>query len=431
MKRAKYWIILAVIVVVAVAAWYVYGKKEATQVTYRFGKVDRGDVVISISATGTLAADTTVQVGTQVSGTINRLFADFNSHVKQGQLLALLDTTFLQAALEQQSANRDRAQATLNDAQRTFNRSKDLFTKGLIAQADLDAATTAVETSQASLRQAQAALYQARVNLNYATIKSPINGIVISRNVDVGQTVAASLSAPTIFQIANDLSKMQVQASVDEADIGSVKDGQNVTFRVDAHPDDTFAGTVRQIRLAPITSSNVVTYTVIIDVENPDLKLMPGMTATVTIEVARADDVIRVPIQAIKFTPADFVKPTRPAGTTSGTAQAGGQRPPSPTPAEGGAMAATPDSGGGIRHRGNWNSPKVWVLQDGAPRPVRIEKGIQNTTYVAVMDSSLKEGDSVIVGSSAAAATTATQQGTNPFMPRMGGGPGGTGGPRR
>ncbi|MFZ1685286.1 MAG: efflux RND transporter periplasmic adaptor subunit, partial [Candidatus Zixiibacteriota bacterium] len=308
MKRARFWIIVGVVAIVAVSAWYVYTKKEAPKTTYRMGVVDRGDVVISISATGSLSADTTVQVGTQVSGTIQKLFADFNSEVKKGQLLAILDPTFLQAAADQQRANKDRAAATANDAQRNFNRAKDLFAKGLIAQVDLDAATTALETGQAGLRQAQAALHQAEVNLRYATITAPISGVVVSRNVDVGQTVAASLSAPTLFSIANDLRKMQVQASVDEADIGSVKVGQNVTFRVDAYPDDVFPGTVREIRLAPVVSSNVVTYTVVINVQNPDLKLLPGMTATVTIEVAKAEGVLRVPIQATKFVPADLPK---------------------------------------------------------------------------------------------------------------------------
>ncbi|HVP06257.1 MAG TPA: efflux RND transporter periplasmic adaptor subunit, partial [Candidatus Acidoferrum sp.] len=303
MKKLRFWAIILGLVIVVVVAWYWFGSSANSKVVYRTDKVDRGTILVSITATGTLDADTTVDVGTQVSGTIAKLYADFNSVVKKGQLLAQLDPTFLQANVEQQQANVDRAQASVDDAQRTYKRTSDLFAKGLAAQSDLDAATTALQTNQAALRQAQAAMLGSKVNLQYATIYSPISGVVISRNVDVGQTVAASLSAPTLFQIANDLTKMQLQASIDEADIGSVKVGQHVTFRVDAYPDQDFVGSVRQVRLAPVTTQNVVTYNVIIDVSNPDLKLMPGMTATVTVEVDRRDDVVRVPLQALRFTP--------------------------------------------------------------------------------------------------------------------------------
>lgn len=435
MKRGKYWIIIVVVVILGLTGWYFLRKSETQKTTYRFDKVDRGEVVVSVSATGSLNADTTVQVGTQVSGIISKLYADFNSQVKKGQLLAQLDTTFLEAALEQQRANKDRAVATLNDAQRTYDRTKGLFEKTLTSQADLDAASTALEQAQAGLKQAQASLHQAEVNLSYATISAPISGVIVSRNVDVGQTVAASLSAPTLFEIANDLRKMQVQASVDEADVGSIKQGQSVSFRVDAYPDDVFTGTVSQIRLAPVVTQNVVTYNVIIAVQNPDLKLLPGMTATVTIETARRDDALRVPIQAVRFTPPDVdLSQFTGRGQRAGQqANAGGARTGDSTKLAGdGAMAATrpgDSTSGGGKMRQQWGKEpraRVWIIENGVPRPVWVGKGIQNTRYVEVFDTRLKEGDSVLVGVNGGGAQ-GTQQGTNPFMPRFGGG----GGPRR
>ncbi len=433
MKRGKYWFILVAVVILGLVGWYFLRQNGTQKMSYRFDKVDRGEVVVSVSATGSLNADTTVQVGTQVSGIISRLYADFNSQVKKGQLLALLDTTFLEAALEQQRANTDRAVATLNDAQRTYDRTKGLFEKTLTSQADLDASTTALEQAKAGLRQAQASLHQAEVNLAYATITAPISGVIVSRNVDVGQTVAASLSAPTLFEIANDLRKMQVSASVDEADVGSIKEGQSVSFRVDAYPDDVFNGTVGQIRLAPVVTQNVVTYNVIINVDNPDLKLLPGMTATVTIETARRDDALRVPIQAVRFTPPDVdMSQFTGRGPKAGQPANGARAGDSTKPAGDGAMAATrpSDSSGGGKMRQQWGKEsraRVWIMENGMPRPVWVGKGIQNTRYVEVFDTRLKEGDSVMVGVSGGGAQ-GTQQGTNPFMPRMGGG---GGGPRR
>ncbi len=455
MKKLRFWAIILGLVIVVAVAWYWFGGNGNNKIVYRTDKVDRGQILVSITATGTLDADTTVDVGTQVSGTIAKLYADFNSVVKKGQLLAQLDPTFLQANVEQQQANVDRSQASVDDAQRTYKRTNDLFAKGLASQADLDAATTTLQTNQAALRQAKAAMLGSKVNLQYATIYSPISGVVISRNVDVGQTVAASLSAPTLFQIANDLTKMQLQASIDEADIGSVKVGQRATFRVDAYPDQDFIGSVRQIRLAPVTTQNVVTYNVIIDVSNPDLKLMPGMTATVTVEVDRRDDVVRVPLQALRFTPpnaqlasADQSAPSQAADpdTTAGS------RPHhwrDSTGASGGALAAEGPGQGRWRQRGDSarggltgqmaasggprsgqksaNFGRVWVLRNGNPAPVRVIKGIQDTRYAEVVRSDLKEGDEVIVGTSGGntSSTSSSQNQQNPFMPRFPGGGGG------
>ncbi|MEK7775493.1 MAG: efflux RND transporter periplasmic adaptor subunit [Candidatus Zixiibacteriota bacterium] len=409
------WVCVAGAIILG-GGYYAFRGNGASPVTYQAQAIDRGDIVISISATGTLNAVTTVQVGSQVSGTIAKLYADFNSEVKDGQLLAQLDPTFLQATVSEQSANVERAVAQRNEAKRNMNRTNELLAKSLISQVESDAATTALETAEASLKQAEASLQRAKVNLRYATILAPIDGVVISRNVDVGQTVAASLSAPTLFTIANDLRKMQVQASVDEADIGQVKMGQQVTFRVDAFPNDKFSGTLSQVRLAPIISQNVVTYNVIIDVDNANLKLMPGMTATVTVEVARHDNVLRAPIQAIQFVP--------PMGKEGGEGRMQGERKDGDR--LGGARAA--DSTG-IRHQPRDIADKVtlWILESGTPKAIFASKGIQNARWVELIESTLNEGDSVLVSSTGGQAQS-TPQGTNPFMPRMpGGGSGGRG----
>ena len=412
-KKQWLWIVVGAVVVLGGGfLWMTNGGND--KVTYRFDKVDRGDIVLSISATGTLNADTTVQVGSQVSGRIAKLYADFNSVVKRGQLLAQLDPTFLDAAVAQAKAGVAKARAALNQADRDHARSKDLFVKDLISQADMDAVMANLESSKATLQQAQAGLDGAIVNLRYATITSPISGVVISRNVDVGQTVAASLSAPTLFSIANDLSKMQVQASVDEADIGGVKAGQKVTFRVDSYPDDMFRGIVSQVRLAPVVTQNVVNYTVVISVGNPDLKLMPGMTATVSIELDKREDVLRVPIQAIRFTPPDDAIESIASDTV-------------PTRARGVRVPADSSSVKCDRRQkrisGNSNRVRVWVLENGKPKPVPAMKGLMNTQYVEVLHSELKDGDQVIIGS--LGGVVQTTQTTNPFQPqRMPGGGG-------
>jgi HlyD family secretion protein len=386
------------------------GKDE---VQYRTARVDRGDIQVAISATGTLNAVTTVQVGSQVSGTIAKLYADFNTNVNAGQLLAQLDPTFLQASVNEQRANVDRAKAQVSEAERTFNRTSELSSKSLVSQADMDAARTALEASKASLAQAGATLERASVNLRYATIRAPISGVVISRNVDVGQTVAASLQAPTLFTIAQDLRKMQVQASIDEADIGNVKVKQEATFSVDSYPEETFRGEVSQIRLAPVITQNVVTYNVIIDVDNPQQKLMPGMTATVSIEVTHKENVIRVPLQAARFTPPADDEEEKPA--TARREQRGGTNgKPSPEQGEKSAKRMA-------------ERARLWILENGKPKAVFVQKGIQNTRFMEIVESNLKEGDEIIVGTNAPQGQQ--QVGTNnPFAPRMPGGGGRRGG---
>jgi HlyD family secretion protein len=292
-----------IIIVLAVAAYFLFFNKTDTPYTFRFDKVAKGDLTVYVTATGTLNAVTSVDVGTQVSGIISKLYADFNSVVKAGDIIAQIDPTFLDQAVKTSQANLDRIQAQSNESESTYKRTKALYDKNLESQANYDAALANAEADKASLKQAQAQLDLAKLNLQYATIYAPINGVVINRQVSVGQTVAASFSSPTLFTIANDLSKMQVEATVDESDIGSVSVGQTATFTVDAYPNDNFTGKVSQIRLAPQVVSNVVNYTVIISVENDQLKLMPGMTANVKILVGEKKNVLEVSNLALRFQP--------------------------------------------------------------------------------------------------------------------------------
>jgi HlyD family secretion protein len=339
MKKA-----IVALVVIALAGgggywYYKYGKK-APEPTVMTAAVTRGDVADTVGATGTLQAVTTVQVGTQVSGTIQELHADFNSLVRKGQVIARLDPSLFATQIEQARANLIRAQAdlerlkvSLDDARMKLNRARELAGRQLIPQSELDTAEVntrsidaQIRSSQAQVTQAQASLNQNEVNLAHTVIEAPIDGLVISRNVDVGQTVAASMSAPTLFVLAADLTKMQVVANLDESDVGRIRPGQRVTFRVDAYPADDFIGTVAQVRLQPIVQQNVVTYATVIDVPNPELKLKPGMTANVNVEIARRNDVVRIPNAALRF------RPTPEMFTALGIAP---QQPGQPGSAEG------------------------------------------------------------------------------------------------
>lgn len=299
----KIFIVSAIVIALVVSAYFLFFNGKETAYSFRMDKVSKGDLTVFVTATGTLNAVTSVDVGTQVSGIISKLYADFNSIVKAGDIIAQIDPTFLDQAVKDAQANLDRVQAQFNETERTYNRTKTLFEKNLESQANYDAALANYEGDKASLKQAQAQLDKAKLNLQYATIYTPINGVVINRQVSVGQTVAASFSSPTLFTIANDLSKMQVEATVDESDIGSVSVGQQATFTVDAYPNDNFSGTVSQIRLAPQVVSNVVNYTVIISVENDELKLMPGMTANVKVLVGEKKNVLKVSNLALRFQP--------------------------------------------------------------------------------------------------------------------------------
>ncbi|OLC84063.1 MAG: hypothetical protein AUH72_02975 [Acidobacteria bacterium 13_1_40CM_4_65_8] len=323
--------ILLIITAIGAGAGAIYVRRGGPEPQVNTAPITRGDIIDTVGATGTLQAVTTVQVGSQVSGNIQWLGADFNSIVKKGQVIARLDPSLFDAQLQQIRANLTQARANLTkaqsdlertkvqllDAQQKYARAKELAARSLLPQSDLDAAKTAVDSAQASLAsqqatvqqaqaavtQSQASVNQSQVNLDHTIIAAPIDGIVTQRNVDVGQTVAASMQAPTLFIIAADLTKMQVNANIDESDVGRIRPGQHVTFRVDAYPTDTFEGIVAQIRLQPVVVQNVTTYGTVIDVPNPQLKLKPGMTANVKVEIAKRTDVLRVPTAALRFRP--------------------------------------------------------------------------------------------------------------------------------
>ncbi len=303
MKVKKGYIIAAAIVVLALAAWLIFKPSSKARLTLETSPVTRITVTSSVTATGTVEPVTEVEVGTQVSGIINKLYVDYNDEVKAGQVIAEMDRVNLQAELESAQSALASAKTEYEYRLKEYNRSKTLHEKELISDSDYDLAVYNYERALNSYKQSQASMVKVKRNLSYATITSPIDGVVISRAVEEGQTVAAGFSTPTLFTIANDLTKMQVLADVDEADIGQVAEGQDVDFTVDAYPDDVFAGIVHQVRLEPTTSSNVVTYQVVITADNPELKLKPGLTASVTIYTLRRENVLSVPTKSLRFTP--------------------------------------------------------------------------------------------------------------------------------
>ena len=427
-SRRRLWILLVVLCVLALAVYFGFGLAgKKSDLSYETAKLDRGRIVAKVTATGTLSPLVTVQVGSQVSGRILALFADFNSTVKKGEVIARIDPQLFEAAVQQARANLSAAQgnvtkakAQARDSQLQYERAEALAKQNLVAQSDLDtakatadAAAATVIASEGALDQARAALHQAEINLAYTTIFSPTDGVVISRNVDVGQTVAASLQAPTLFSIAEDLRKMQVDSSVAEADVGKLRPGMEASFFVDAYPSERFSAVVRQIRNAPQTVQNVVTYDAVLDVNNPDLKLKPGMTANITFITAQRADVLRVPNAALRFRP----PPEMLARLSKG---ASGKAGP-------GDASAQTDNGGGAGRRGGagrgagggWQRGQgrnaaaggtgelptpdrktVWVLRDDQPVPVPFRAGVTDGTLTEVTEGELHEGDQVITGAS-------------------------------
>ena len=428
-KRLLTFIVLAVSLV-AGGIYYYRSHEGADAPAPMTAAVTRGDVIAKVDATGTLAAVTTVQVGTQVSGTIKALHADYNSEVKKGQIVAELDSSLFQTQVDQArstlikvQADTDRAKVELDDATSKARRAQELYDQKLISRNDLETAVAtasqaeaALKSAQAMVTQARAALNQNQVNLDHTIIRAPIDGIVISRSVDVGQTVAASMSAPTLFVIAQDLAHMQVSASIDESDIGRIAMGQPVTFRVDAYPAQPFRGTVSQVRLEPKTDQNVVSYTTMIDVPNEDLKLKPGMTANVTVQIAMNENVLRVPNAALRFRPAD-----QGAGG-SGQGAEGSQG----SEFAGSQVRGTSGAGEGLRGAdvsGPRSFGRVFVLRNGEFVPVRVRTGVSDGAMTAIVDGDVKEGDQVVTGMSQPGATAQTGT-TSPLIPfgRRGGG---------
>ena len=491
-------IILLLLAGIGIFAAFAMNRKAPTQ--YYTAKADNGDIRQVVDATGTINAVTTVQVGSQVSGTISKLFADFNSHVTRGQVVAQIDPSLFEGTLSQTKAdlenaranlaaahaNTEKAKATAIQTKADYERNLALTKEGVVSQQALDLAKANSDSAQAQVSATQAQEVQARAqvsqkeaavkvaqtNLNYTTIHAPIDGTVVARNVDVGQTVAASLQAPTLFTIAQDLTKMQVYAKTDESDVGQIRRGQKVTFKVDAYPKDTFLGTVSQVRMNSTVVQNVVTYDTIVDFDNPELKLFPGMTAYVTIPVATANNVIKIPNGALRYKPdlpgnelrALYQKYGIPAEGGGGQRALGGggqrgqgrgNRSGMQANASGGTNSAasangTPGQGGNGGRRGmrpggsdeesNASTPSdiqgpkydtaiIWkLLPDKTIEPIRVKTGITDHTYtelVQELNGSIQTGDDLVTG-------TAQSRGSSgpPRMGGVGGGPGGGGGPR-
>ncbi len=358
---------------IAAAGYFYFAKANGKSPPYRTAKVERGDIAETVSATGNINAVKTVQVGSQVSGTIQEILVDFNSRVRKGQVIARIDPGIFEATVAQSRANLRNAAAVLEKAKivtadtlRTLRRNQELVKDGYVSRADVDAAETAHDSAvsqqksaEAQLEQARGALSVAETNLRYTTIVSPVEGTVISRNVDVGQTVAASFQTPTLFTIAQDLTKMQIDTNVDESDIGRTKAGQEVTFTVDAYPEKSFAGKVIQVRNSPIVTQNVVTYDVVVQVDNKDLSLKPGMTANVSIRIKDFKDVLKIPNAALRFRPSEKKK-------AEGEKEQPGSR--------------------------------VYVAgKDAKPQAVQVKTGASDGTYTHLLEGNLKEGDLVIV----------------------------------
>ena len=389
MKKRRIVIAAAVAAAVLLFAGWRVARKPAPP-SYQTAAADRGPVVARVTASGTLSALVTVQVGSQVSGRIREVLVDFNSRVRRGQVIARIDPQLFEAAAEQARANLMaaegnllRAQAQAIDADRQAKRTRSLANQQLVAVADAetaestaDAARASVAAAEGSVAQARAALNQAKVNLGYTAIVSPTDGVVISRSGDVGQTVAASLQVATLFVIAEDLARMQVDTSVSEADVGKLRAGMPATFTVDAYPGERFEGKVRQVRNAATTVQNVVTYDAVIDVANPELKLRPGMTANVTFVWAEREDALRVPNAALRFKPAAELLPPAPAA---------------------------PGAGAGPRGDAHEAASRrtVWILRDGKPSPLPVKVGITDGTVTEVIEGALSPGDECIVDSSA------------------------------
>lgn len=425
-------------------------------VKYRTETLAKGDLEALVVTSGTLNPVRLVEVGSQVSGKIEKLYVDFNSQVMAGQVLAELDQSLLKAKIDQNQANYlsavaslERAKVTLENLKKKYDRALSLFDKNLISFEEKEAAEAAyleaktdVQSSNARLAQARSQLDSSRVDLAYATIRSPIDGIVINRLVNIGQTVAASFQAPKLFEIANDLSKMQVECAVDEADIGRVREGQKVRFTVDSFPDEMFSGTVNQVRYSPTTTSNVVTYTTIVDVDNPGMKLRPGMTATVSIIAGEAKNVLRVPNAALRFTPnlpAEEIQkimkeagermaarrqqegqegqmPGGPGAGTFGQSSPGGAT----RTGEGGPQSTAPGQGQGdtpAQGPRQKQPSRVWFQDEkGKLQVAFLKPGVSDNSYTEVVRGDLKEGQAVIIGIGSSTNTT-TQTGQN--RPRM------------
>jgi HlyD family secretion protein len=390
--------VLVVMASIGWGIWYSFFRKIPVVYELRTEKADSGDITATVTASGKLNAVSVVEVGTQVSGTIQEIYVDYNSPVKEEQLIAQLDPSVLRSQLIESRANLEVAEAgvgsasaSLVDSERKSKRNKELYSRNLISKSELEDSETDVLLKRAQLReakarvtQAQAAVERAQTNLDFTRITSPVDGVIVSRQVDVGQTVAASFQTPTLFSIARDLTRMQIDTSVDEADIGRVAEGQDVDFRVDAFPEELFAGKVVQVRIAPATTDNVVTYTVVIHVDNADLRLKPGMTANVSIKTDKRQDVLRIPTAALRFRPPQNLLDALPAVSEDTSAQTPGL-----------------------------NSGNVWIVHDKQlARKIFVQTGVSDNNRIEVVSGDVRDGDELAV---AALAPNARRPRLGPF----------------
>jgi HlyD family secretion protein len=413
-KKYRLWILTLAVIAIVVAYLLLGGMGKAEKTGYQFATLTRGNLESTISATGTMSPVTVVEVGTQVSGTIDTVMVDFNDLVRRGEILAVLDTSLLTSSVLDAEAGVERAEAQLDQATSDYDRNKSLFDRKMISEADLLPFSIAVKTQNASLKSAKAALQRALKNLEYAVIRSPISGIVIARNIEEGQTVAASLSTPTLFQIAEDLSHMEIIAEVDETDVGQIQDGQQVRFEVQTYSNKVFTGVVKQLRLDPSTVNNVVTYNVVIEAANDDGQLLPGMTATIDFVIEKKDSVLLVTNKALRFQPSEEqiaafrerrekALELQPDSARTGRGFGGGHGP--------GRTGERPKDFG-----------TLWYLDDTgqlAMAPVRIGMSDGINTEI-VMSRVLGEGREVIVGEDSGDATAATPRATNSRQPGFG-----------
>jgi len=460
MKKKVIWIIVALVIVTgAILGLTVFRNGKSGEVKYKTETIGLGDIEALVVTSGTLNPIEIVDVGAQVSGKIEKLFADFNSPVTKGQIVAELDQEPLKMKIDQNEANYksrlaslERSKLSLGQAEKGYERAKALSAKALLSTEETEAAEAAylgaksdLISAEASLAQAKSTLDLSKVDLAYAVIRAPVDGVIITRKVNVGQTLQSNYAAPVLFQVATDLTKMKVECSVDESDIGKVKDGQKVRFTVEAYPNETFNGVVQQVRFSPETVQNVVTYTTIVNVENPEKKLLPGMTATVSIIVGEAKNVLRVSNAALRFTPnlsaaelekmmqemRDRMMAQRQAqGGQAGTAAPGGAAPAGTSGGQGGQtmvlrQGGAQGGGEGQASRARQQAPRVWIMdKDGKLKMSFLRTGVSDTSYSEIVRGELKEGDIVITGTETLTARASNQPQMNQMM-FMGGPPGG------
>jgi HlyD family secretion protein len=464
MKKKVIWIIVGLVVITGVILGLtVFKNGKNTQIKYRTEALGRGDIEAQVVTSGTLNPIETIDIGAQVSGKITKLNADYNTPVKTGDIVAELDQEQQQMKIQQneasyqtRSASLEQAKVTLQISEKAYERAKTLKAKNLLSDEEMDTAEatflnakSSLISAQAGVAQAKSTLDQSKIDLGYCIIRSPVDGVVITRKVNIGQTLQSGFNVPVLFQVATDLTKMKVECDVDESDIGRVKEGQKVRFTVEAYPNDSFLGVVQQVRVSPTTTQNVVTYTTIVNVDNPEKKLLPGMTATVSIIVGEAKNVLRVPNAALRFTPTlseaemakirqemmDRFQAQRQAqgGQPGGAPQAGAtgapagqaQGAPAGQPAQGG-QTFNRQGGGQGGGQGRAQMPRVWVQDpDGKLRMAMLRTGVSDTNYTEIVRSELKEGDVVLLGTMTAGSTTQSGPGMGGMMFMGGPPPGG------